>query len=538
MKNMNSVRLLKLFSIYIALFCLSGCKNEVKKPEKSSDNKRPNILYIMSDDHASNAISAYGSRLKDIAPTPNIDRIAKEGILMENVFCTNAICTPSRAVIMTGKYSQNNGVKTLDDDFDKEQENVAKILQKSGYQTAMIGKWHLHTEPTGFDYYNVLPGQGKYNNPVLKEIGKPWKHHKKGGVKHKGYVTDVITDQTIKWLDARDKEKPFFVMSHHKAPHGLWEYAERHANLFKDVHIPEPESLWDNKNHGPLKGAKYGSSISDRFKTRNMLDQVTKGKWPTGNLDPAGLTHKQLVSATYQKYLKDYLRTAAAIDENVGRMLDYLDENGLTENTIIIYTSDQGQFLGEHDYFDKRWMYEESLRMPFVMRYPKEIKPNQRNSDMTLNVDFAPTFLDYAGVKTVPEDMQGKSFRENLKGNTSANWRTSMYYRYWMHMAHHYNPAHYGIRTENYKLIFFYGLPLDATNKSSKDKFHKIPTEPYWELYDLKKDPNEMNNVYNNPEYLDIVKKLKEDLLKLKEETGDTDEKYPELIEVRENYWN
>ena len=538
MKNINSVKLLKLLSLCALIICLFGCKNELKKVEISSDNKRPNILYIMSDDHASNAISAYGSRLKDIAPTPNIDRIAKEGILMENVFCTNAICTPSRAVIMTGKYSQNNGVKTLDDDFDKEQENVAKILQKSGYQTAMIGKWHLHTEPTGFDYYNVLPGQGKYNNPLLKEIGKPWKHHKKGGVKHKGYVTDVITDQTIKWLDGRDKEKPFFVMSHHKAPHGLWEYAERHAELFKDDHIPEPESLWDDKNHGPLKGAKYGSSISDRYATRNMLDQVTKGKWPTGNLDPAGMTHKELVSATYQKYLKDYLRTAAAIDENVGRILDYLDENGLTENTIIIYTSDQGQFLGEHDYFDKRWMYEESLRMPFVMRYPKEIKPNQRNSDMTLNVDFAPTFLDYAGVKTVPKDMQGKSFRENLKGNTSKNWRTSMYYRYWMHMAHHYNPAHYGIRTENYKLIFFYGLPLDATNKSSKDKFHKIPTEPYWELYDLKKDPNEMNNVYDNPEYLEIVKKLKEDLLKLKEETGDTDEKYPELIEVRENYWN
>ena len=245
-----------------------------------------------------------------------------------------------------------------------------------------------------------------------------------------------------------------------------------------------------------------------------------------------------MVSATYQKYLKDYLRTAAAIDENVGRILDYLDENGLTENTIIIYTSDQGQFLGEHDYFDKRWMYEESLRMPFVMRYPKEIKPNQRNSDMTLNVDFAPTFLDYAGIKTVPEDMQGKSFRENVKGNTNADWRTSMYYRYWMHMAHHYNPAHYGIRTENYKLIFFYGLPLDATNKSSKDEFHKIPTEPYWELYDLKKDPNEMNNVYSDSAYTMIVEKLKKDLLKQKLEVGDTDEAYPALMKVRAEYWN
>jgi arylsulfatase A-like enzyme len=526
-----------VFGCVVLLIGLLSCKENKKSEGADSQNKRPNILYIMSDDHTSNAISAYGSRLKDIAPTPNIDRIANEGILLENVFCTNAICTPSRAVVISGEYSHVNGVKTLDDNFDSSKENVAKLLQDSGYETAMIGKWHLHTEPNGFDYYNVLPGQGKYKNPLLKEKGTVWKDHKKGGKKYEGYVTDVITNESIKWLENRDKDKPFFLMSHHKAPHGLWEYAERHKDLFKDVKIPEPESLYDNKSHGPLKGEKYGSSISGRYKQRNMLDQVTKGKWPTGNLDPSGMTYEELVSATYQKYLKDYLRTAAAIDENVGRMLKYLDDHNLTENTIVIYTSDQGQFLGEHDYFDKRWMYEESLRMPFLMRYPKEIKAGQKNSDMTLNLDFAPTFLDYAGVKA-PEYMKGKSIRSNVNGETPADWRTSMYYRYWMHMAHHYNPAHYGIRTEQYKLIFFYGLPLDATNKTSRDDFHKIATEPYWELYDLKNDPNEMRNIYADAKYADIVAKLKLDLLKMKADIGDTDEQYPELLKVREQYWD
>ena len=526
----------KLLTIGLLTIALVGCKTY--KNLEGDNNKKPNILFIMSDDHTTNAISAYGSRLANIAPTPNIDRLASEGVLMDNVFCTNSICTPSRAVIMTGEYSQNNGVKTLDDDFDKERENIAKILKKAGYQTAMIGKWHLHTEPTGFDYYNVLPGQGKYNNPLLKEKGKPWKDHNKGGEKYEGYVTDVITDQTIDWMDNRDKEKPFFLMSHHKAPHGLWEFAQRHAELFKDVDIPEPESLYTNENHGPIHGEKYGSSISSRNPGRNMLAQVTSKKWPTGPINVSGMSDKEKVSATYQKYLKDYLRTVAAIDENVGRILDYLDENGLTENTIVIYTSDQGQFLGEHDYFDKRWMYEESLRMPFVMRYPKEIKPKQRNSDMTLNVDFAPTFLDYAGVEKVPSYMQGKSFRGNLIGNTTEDWRTSMYYRYWMHMAHHYNPAHYGIRTEDYKLIFFYGLQLDSTNNSLKENYYNTPTEPYWELYDLKNDPKEMNNIYEDPKYIDIVKQLKEELLKLKEDVGDTDEIYPELMKVREKYWD
>ena len=525
----------RLLIMVLSTIVSIGCKTTILLED---NNEKPNILFIMSDDHATNAISAYGSRLANIAQTPNIDRLASEGVLMENVFCSNSICTPSRAVIMTGLYSHKNGVKTLDDDFDNDRENIAKILQKSGYQTAIIGKWHLHTEPAGFDYYNVLPGQGKYNNPLLKEKGKLWKDRNKGGEQYEGYVTDVITDQTIDWMDKRNKEKPFFLMSHHKAPHGLWEFAQRHKELFKDINIPEPKSLYFNANHGPTDREKYGSSISLRNPKRNMLTQVTSKKWPTGSINISGMNYKERISAAYQKYLKDYLRTVAAIDENVGRILDYLDENKLTENTIVIYTSDQGQFLGEHDYFDKRWMYEESIKMPFIIRYPKEIKPNQRNFDITLNVDFAPTFLDYAGINKVPAYMQGKSFRGNLTGNTSGDWRTSMYYRYWMHMAHHYNPAHYGIRTKNYKLIFFYGLPLDSTNNSPKDDYHNIPTKPYWELYDLKNDPMEMNNVYEDPKYTKIVKQLKVELLKLKEDLGDSDEIYPELMRVREKYWD
>jgi len=525
---MNLSKTYCLFLVFCALFCSKGI---TQNTTINSQDQRPNILFIMSDDHASNAISAYGSRLATIAPTPNIDRIAKEGILMKSVFVTNSICTPSRAAILSGQYSHVNGVNTLKDDFNNQSNHLGKLMKNAGYTTAMIGKWHLHTEPTGFDYYNVLPGQGLYNNPVLKEKGKPWKDHKEGGEINEGYVTDVITDQSIKWLDNRDKTKPFFLMSHHKAPHGLWQFAKRHAHLFDGIDIPEPESLYNNENHGPLEGKRHGSSISDRTPKRSMLYQVTNKKWPTGIIDTLGMTKKEKIHAAYQKYLKDYLKTAAAIDENVGRMLKYLDDNGLTENTIIVYTSDQGQFLGEHDYFDKRWMYEESLRMPFVVRYPKKIKPKQVNNDIILNIDFAPTFLDFAGVET-PDSMQGRSFKSNLLKDTPADWRTSMYYRYWMHLSAHYNPGHFGIRTKDYKLIFFYGLPLDA-----KGAF-KEKTTPVWEFYDLKNDPNEMNNVYNQPEYQGVIKKLKKELKEKRKSLKDTDEQYPELIKVIDENWN
>ena len=492
-------------------------------------NKEPNILYIMSDDHACNAISCYGSRLSKVLKTPNIDRIADEGMRLDNCLVTNSICTPSRASILTGKYSQLNGVYTLADDLDRGQQNVAKLLQQSGYQTAIIGKWHLHTKPRGFDYYNVLPGQGVYHDPRFKEKGKPWQYWEKGGEVYKGYVTDIITDLSLDWLKNRDKNKPFFLMCHHKAPHASWEYADRHKHIFDGVEIPEPASLWEDKSHRSPASREYGSTISTHNKIMNMVSRMEQKGWPTGRLDTSGMDEKQKTRAAYQKYLKDYLRCITAVDENVGRLLSYLDKEDLTENTIVIYTSDQGMFLGEHDYSNKRWIFEESLHMPFVVRYPKEISSGEINDDIILNVDFAPTFLDYAK-QPMPSDMQGHNFRSNLMGKTPADWRKSMYYRYWMHRAHDV-PAHYGIRTKRYKLIFFYGLPLDA--KGARND----PTQPGWELYDLRKDPYELKNVYNDFTYANVVKQLKSQLLHLKEELGDADEKYPELMKVREKYW-
>jgi len=494
-----------------------------------SKTKSPNILFIMSDDHAAHAISCYGGRLAQIMKTPNIDRISSEGIRLENCFVTNSICTPSRASILTGQYSQLNGVYTLDDDFDRNQENVAKLLQQSGYQTAIIGKWHLYTEPSGFDYWNVLPGQGQYNNPPLKEKGKPWEYGGRGGEIHEGYVTDIITDLSLDWLKNRNKNKPFFLMCHHKAPHDKWEYAKRHKDLFQDIVIPEPTNLWEDKAHRSPGSREYGGTISSHNKYRSLVNEMEAKNWPTGQLDTVGMNEEEKTRAAYQKYLKDYLRCVAAIDENVGRLLDYLNEEGLTEDTIVIYTSDQGMFLGEHDYWDKRWIFEESLRMPFLMRYPRQIKSGTVNDDIILNVDFAPTFLDYAR-KPTPSYMQGKSFYTNVAGSTPSDWRKSMYYRYWMHRAHLDVPAHYGIRTKRYKLIFFYGLPLDA--KGAK----KEPTPPGWELYDLEKDPQEMKNVYNDPTYANVAKQLKTELLRLKKNLDDIDEKYPEFMKIQQKY--
>jgi arylsulfatase A-like enzyme len=486
--------------------------------------KKPNILYIMSDDHAANAIASYDTRLAKVTPTSNIDRIANEGIRLNRCFCTNSICTPSRAAILTGKYSQKNGVFTLADTFNGSQPHVGKYLQQAGYQTAIIGKWHLKTDPTGFDYWNVLPGQGRYHNSLLKEIGT-------GKLaEHEGYSADIIGGLALDHLKNRDKDKPFYMMCHFKAPHGLWEYAERFEHLFDDVEIPEPESLFEDKDHRSDATRERGSTISPGHFNAYWL-RTQEDKWPTGRLDTEGMIEEQKTRAAYQKYLKDYLRAVAGINDNVGKLLDYLDAEGLADDTVVMYTSDQGQLLGEHDYYDKRWMYEESLKMPFLVRYPREIKAGAINDDITLNIDFAPTFMDYAGVST-PSDMQGRSMRANLSGNTPGDWRESMYYRYWMHLTSHDNPAHYGVRTKDYKLIFFYGLPLDAKGAVEES------SQPAWELYDLRKDPNELNNVYENPQYASVVAELKQELTRLKQEVGDKDEKYPELMAVREQYWD
>lgn len=459
-----------------------------------ANGERPNIVYIMSDDHASHAISAYGSRINK---TPNIDRIASDGLRMTNCFCTNSICTPSRAAILTGQYSHKNGVYTLADRLDGSRDNVAKDLQRAGYQTAIIGKWHLESDPTGFDYWNILPGQGVYYDPVFIEAGQ-----KK---QHKGYCTDLIADFSLDWLKRRDNKKPFFLMCHHKAPHRPWDPAPKYAKLFDGQSIPEPDNLLDHYEGRARSVAAVKMKVGEDTTKRDL--KVDK---------PAGLEGDALRKWAYQYYIKDYLRCVQSVDDNVGRVLDYLDSEGLAKNTIVIYTSDQGFFLGDHGFFDKRLMYEESLRMPFLIRYPSAIRPASVSGDILLNIDFAPTFLDYAGVK-VPAEMQGRSFRANLEGRTPKNWRTSMYYRYWMHNSNdHHVPGHYGIRTKQYKLVYYYGKPLGMRGANPPD------TPPEWELFDIQKDPREMKNLYHDPAYRGVVDQLKTELDRLQKEVGDT----------------
>ncbi len=461
----------------------------------SASNNRPNILFVMTDDHAANAMSCYGSKINE---TPNMDRMAAEGMRLDNCFCSNSICTPSRATILTGQYSHVNGVYTLRDEFDGSRDNVAKMLRRAGYQTAVIGKWHLYSDPTGYDYWIVLPGQGLYHDPIFIEMGK-------GERKIKGYATDLIADMSIEWLRNRDRSRPFFLLCHHKAPHRPWEPDEKHARMYEDIEIPEPDSLFDDYRNRSQAAANAKLKIGEDMHEGDLKREI-----------PPGLKGNDLRRWAYQIYIKDYLRCVASIDDNVGRLLDYLDEEGLTDNTVAIYTSDQGMFLGEHGYYDKRFMYEESLRMPFIVRYPPEIKPGTVNDDIVLNNDFAPLFLDYAGVDVLPE-MQGRSFRPVLAGNTPEDWQTSMYYRYWMHLAHHGVPAHYGVRTKRYKLIYYYGEPLGKSGAVDE------PTEPEWELFDLANDPYEMNNVYDDAAYADAVRELRAELYRLKEEVGDTE---------------
>jgi len=500
-----------------------------------SEPQKPNIIFIMADDYTSQAVSAYGGRLNSVFQTPNIDRIVNEGVRFDNCFVTNSICTPSRACILTGEYSHKNGVYTLDDKLDTKHMNVAKELQNNGYTTSVIGKWHLHSEPTGFDYYNVLPGQGKYRDPFLKEKGKIIGDFEdsNGKEKHKGYSTDVITDETLEWLDGRDQSKPFFLMCHFKAPHRPWTPAKRFKHMFDGVTIPEPDNLFDDyENRGEWAKHTFNKIGKDMktgdlgtFRRKDTLQGKARLKW------------------AYQLYMKRYLACCAAVDENVGRLLDYLENNGLDENTIVVFTGDQGFFLGEHGFFDKRMMLEECFSTPLLIKYPKQVKAGQVKEELVSNIDFAPTFLDYANVQ-IPEQMQGKSMKGILSGETQKKWRKSIYYRYWMHGADHGIPAHYGIRTERYKLIFYYGLQLGMKGTDDYwDPYNKAAgkitaTQPEWELYDLEKDPAEMNSVYNDASYRKVVKKLKKELLKQKKLVGDSDEAYPELQEVTKKYWN
>ena len=461
--------------------------------------QKPNIIFIMSDDHAAHAMSCYGSRINT---TPNLDRIANEGMRFDNCFCTNSICAPSRATILTGLYNHKNGVKTLGDKFDSNQTTIQRILGENGYQTALIGKWHLghgpNHDPQDFDYWHIFPGQGDYHDPMMIEMGEE--------KQIKGYATDLVTDMSIDWIEKRDKNKPFMLMCHHKAPHRPWDPDEKHMHLYEDIDIPEPETFHDDYS-GKASAAKEAKMRIDR----DLMKRDVKVD------PPEGLSDAELKSWYYQRYIKDYLRCVASIDDNVGRLLDYLDEEDLTEDTIVVYTSDQGFFLGDHGWYDKRFMYEESLRMPFIVRYPRVIKPGTVTEDFALNVDFPETFLDFAGID-IPHHMQGSSLKPVMEGETPDGWQDSMYYRYWEHLSiEHRVQAHYGIRTKDYKLIYYYGEALG--NKDAIDE----PRTPEWELFDLKKDPIEMKNVYHDLEYQDAVRMLKKELYRLKEKVDDTE---------------
>ncbi|WP_046287754.1 sulfatase family protein [Zobellia galactanivorans] len=520
--------------------------------------ERPNIVYIMADDHCDRAIGTYGGRLASLDPTPNLDKLAQNGMVFENVYCTNSICTPSRATIMTGQYSHVNKAYDLYTGLPREKHYLLKEVQQAGYNTAVVGKWHLHTSPQYTDYFAVIAGQGRYMNPVI--------HVSEGGKKRKirfdstlekevdvidteGHSSDVLTDISLDWLEnKRDKSKPFFLMHHFKAPHGMFVYADRYKDYLASVEIPEPQNLYNqpSENWGSIgtRGINdslvrvIGSTISPQPDKRN-LSRYYKSKIQE-LLGKKELTDKELTHYSYQFYLKEYLRCVKGIDDNLQRILDYLEENDLTENTIIVYTSDQGMFLGEHDFIDKRWMYDESIRMPLIVHYPKMIKPGTHNDWLINNTDYAPTLLEIAGVQT-PNYMQGRSFVGALKGqNEPAEWRKATYYRYWMHMAHgHNNPAHFGIRTKKYKLIFFYGVDYtnihDKKRVSGKDGNRYWKSTPAaWEFYDLEKDPNEMINQYANLEYAPIINELKIELFETREEIGDTDDEFPRIKGVIE----
>lgn len=483
-------------------------------PQKES---RPNILFILSDDHTAQSWGIYGGVLAPYVRNENIRRLATEGCVLNNAFCTNSISVPSRAAIMTGQYSNKNGVYTLADALSPERDNIAKRLQASGYQTALIGKWHLKSKPTGFDYFSVFHDQGVYINPRFN-TAESWGEgtNGKSGVEHQGFSTDIVTDKTIEWIEKRDTQRPFMMFCHFKATHEPFDFPQRMAHLYDGVEFPEPDNLLE-----------FGPSQSGRTFSGQTLEELAR-RWSAASADPdswwcrypelpfsvQGMDSVSVRRATYQKFVRDFLRCGATIDDNIGRLLTMLDRKGLSDNTIVIYVADQGYFLGEHGFFDKRLFYEESLRMPFVIRYPKEIPAATRNNDIILNIDFASLLADYAQT-SAPAQAQGRSFRTNLQGDTPNDWRKSMYYRYWT--QHKERPAHMGVRNERYKLMFVYGDKLHTKGSS------EYLSAPSWEFYDLKQDPHENTNRYHDKSYAKIIAEMKQELIRLRNEYHDTD---------------
>ena len=472
----------------------------------------------MSDDHAVPALSAYGGGLNS---TPHLDRLATEGARFDAASVTNSICTPSRAVVLTGKHSHANGVLTLLDTFDGSQPTLAKYLRASGYYTGMIGKWHLKSEPTGFDEYAVLPGQGRYYDPLLRHTGQ-WPEARA----HEGYVTDVITDEAIRFLEGRPEGRPFFLMYHHKAPHDIFVPKREHAGLFAGP-IPEPPTLNEDVSERIAlretvetighRHTSYGVPDWSWFLRRVGYRPQEIAAWER---DLAGLEGAALRSAQYQVYMRRYLQCVHSIDENMGRLLDYLDERGLARDTLVVYTSDQGFFLGEHGLYDKRFMYEPAFRIPLLLRWPARIPAGTVVGKLVQNLDFAPTLLDAAGV-AVPPDMQGRSFLPLARGESPSDWRDAVYYRYWMSRGHFNIPGHVGVRTERYKLIYFYDSPVGPDGKTLVNGARPNVRDPFWEFYDLEEDPLEVRNLYGDQAHAHRIDRLKGRLRALRRQYGD-----------------
>jgi len=511
LRYISVASLVSLFLLPVLVSCDSSAKQK--------DADRPNILFIMSDDHGYQAISCYNGQLNQ---TPNIDRIANEGVMFTRCFVTNSICAPSRAVILTGKFSHQNGLRINGPRFDGSQVTFPKLLQKEGYETAMIGKWHLGSDPTGFDYWNILPGQGDYYNPDFIEMGDT--------ATVEGYVTNLITDFSIEWLKNRNKEKPFCLMVHHKAPHRCWMPDTTHLGMYNDIKFPLPANFYDTyegrlaaasqkmhmKNLDPVndlklldKEGEIQSPLRKFFEQQiGRMNKTQRAAWDRAYekeisyYKQAHLQGDELLEWKYQRYLEDYLRCIASVDENIGRLLDFIDEQGLAQNTLVVYTSDQGFYLGEHGWFDKRFIYEESFRTPLLIRLPSKLRKNTIDK-LVQNIDYAPTILDLAGAR-IPEDMQGRSLVPLLERKDETNWRKSVYYHYYEYPGPHSVKRHYGVRTERYKLIHFY-FDIDQ-----------------WELYDLKKDLLEINNLYGKAGYGEITTRLYEELLKLQKQYNDT----------------
>lgn len=478
----------------------------------------PNIIFVMSDDHAVPAVSAYDNKL---ISTPNLDRLANEGARFDAAFVTNSICTPSRAVVLTGKHSHKNGVLTLSDTFDGSQQTLAKLLQSAGYYTGMIGKWHLKSEPTGFDKYAVLPGQGLYYDPFLRKTGM-WPEQERS----EGYVTDVITDEALKFLEGRPEDKPFFLMYHHKAPHDVFVPKREHEDMFADP-IHEPPTLNEDVSERialretletiGYRHTSYGVPEWAWYLRRVRYEPEDVERWMR---ELAGLRGAALRKAQYQIYMRRYLQCVYSIDENMGRLLEYLDRNGLAENTLVVYTSDQGFFLGEHGLYDKRLMYEPAFRIPLLVRWPEKIPAGTVAGELVQNLDFAPTLLEAAGL-SVPADMQGRSLLGIASGSAPSDWREAVYYRYWMNRAHFNIPAHLGVRTDRYKLIYFYDNDIGPDGEAVVKGARANLRDPFWEFYDLESDPLEVSNIYDDPSQQGRIEGLKQTIHELRKKYGD-----------------